>query len=73
MGNIRRLFIGKFRQMIGIVRIHTHKIPLPGINVRPGPKTNTFFYHYYEIAVFFLTVFHNSVITSRFRNIYHAS
>ena len=73
MGNIGRMFFEKFRQMIGKVRIHTHKIPLPGINVRPGPKTNTFFYHYHEIPLFFLTMFHNSVITSLFRDIYHAS
>ena len=73
MGNIGRMFFEKFRQMIGKVRIHNHKIPLPGINVRPGPKTNTFFYHYHEIPLFFLTMFQNSVITSLFRNIYHAS
>ena len=73
MGNICRMFFEKVRQMIGKVRIHTHKIPLPGINVRPGPNTNTFFYQYCEILVFFLTVFHNSVITSLLRDTYHAS
>jgi len=53
MGNIRRTFFEKFRQMIGKVRIHAHKIPLSRINVRPGAKTDTVFYHYYEIPVLF--------------------
>ena len=53
IGNIRCMFFEKFRQLIGNVRIHTRKIPLP-LTCDLGPKpTLSFTFIMTEIPVLF--------------------